>query len=380
MGQNTSRESVSNYVNELTSRSVIRSTLDCSTKVATEQSMIVTCRVPDTTTLGNKWFEENASCQECVFLAGQATKAKLDINYALLTRGRDERPVDPTTGLPVPREAVREVDFYRQLHDDLQACTHLCKACIHDGNSQQADFSGTVECVATDDHVKAIQDDIVATIKQDMSKDSDILASVASLVTGGSDSTSITNLIEQRVTKLFTLNLLTQMKQAADSKQLMTYRGSSIVNTGNSQSSVFLSNMSVLQENGTFDSVVNASEAAVMQKAVTDVNTIKRVAFTAGNAVRQFADVLTTGTGLVAIIVAVVMFVVAVGLLMLFVSSGQTVKSFFGRGGTVRTGNLRANGQAGRLSRRPLSTAPPAAATPPWGPRPTGPTGAPPPD
>ena len=77
-----------------------------------------------------------------------------------------------------------------------------------------------------------------------------------------------------------------------------------------------------------FNSVVTDVEAVAMQKNVDEVNTVKKVAGTVGNAVRQFADFAATTAGLFMIVIAVVVFIALLIVSVMFLKSGQTIKSF----------------------------------------------------
>lgn len=326
----TSREEVINSLNEVTTEAIIKSTADCPLFLMVDQNMTLECTHPpegyvDSITQQPIWYEENITCKNCMNLAVERAAFELKKDVALM---RSDNPPLLDDGSEKQPLRVTELQFYQMVEANMKSCAGRCKACFFSENSMQTDFSGTVECVTSQDSVTAAQQEVENVIMQKASSDKDVFAAITAMMPLGSDeSTSIRQEIQNKVTNKITVELLTQMKGDFDSVQTMTATGPGASFKGQSQQNAFTSMMKTLQEQKVYNDIENLARVDAAQEAVLEINSVKKVAGTVGNAARRFADFLISGVGLYMIIVVVVVFFVFIIFIYIFVKSGKTLKS-----------------------------------------------------
>jgi hypothetical protein len=319
MGQKVSKEVVSNYLNNVTSEAILNVNQDCIVPAFLLQDMFVKCDISTTDAQGNPIHHEaNEGCYQCVEGIRQEMRNRLLV-------------IDPLTWERGNATLETKKRVMEDITASMERCLIPCKQCIFSNNRQNVMMKSSTDCQQDVSVVNKVRNAITEKIRQDMSRDEDIFSKVVGLLpTFGTDESDVNSMITNNISNKVTTNLLNQVQADLQSNQVMRMSGADgSFLRGDSQTSLLARTISTIQKADVHTDFVNKIDITAAQKLVDDENTAKKLFATIGNLARQIADVLTSGVGLIIIIVIVAVFIVGIVMLTLFVKTGKSVTGIF---------------------------------------------------
>lgn len=319
MGQKISRNVVADYLNTVTSEAILSVNQECIVPVTALQFMRVKCDAYTTDAQGNSIHHEaNEGCFTCVDGIRREIETRLlEIEPAAWEKGKKT----------IEDKAV----IMNEIRSRMERCLPLCKQCVFSGNRQNVQIVSDDECIQDINVVNKVQNEITEKILQDMDNDQDIFSKVAAILpTMASNTTSVESFIRNEVSNKVTTSILNRVTADLRINQVMSIDASdSVTKRGDTQDSLLSRSIKTIQTANVHTDLVNRIDIESAQKLSNDQNTAKRVFATVGNTARQISDILTTGAGLIMMIVVIIAFVIGGVMLILFVTTGKNVSSIF---------------------------------------------------
>lgn len=319
MGQKISKSVVSNYLNKVTSEAILNVNQDCIVPALLLQDMRVKCDITTTDDQGNPIHHEaNEGCYQCVEGIRQEMRNRLlVIDPITWTRGN--------TKLETKRQIMEEIT------SRMETCLIPCKQCIFSNNRQNVKMKSSTDCQQDVSVVNKVRNAITEKIRQDMSVDRDIFSKVVGLLpTFGTNESDVNSLITNNISNKITTDILNQVQADLQSNQVMRISGDDgTILRGDSQNSILARTIRTIQKSEVHTDFVNKIDITAAQKLVDDENTAKKLFATVGNIARQVADVVTSGAGLIIVIVIVAVFIVGIIMLAMFVKTGKGITAIF---------------------------------------------------
>lgn len=288
MGGGSSREVITNHMNEITAEVITSITMDCAQQTASAQSIDITCE--PVLTDPSIPYENSTACRTCL---GNVRDQAL-LRYRLIENTFGSRSAD------IP---LTVTDDFTTIITQMTECMKTCKACYLQGISQNTIVDLQTECESLNTISNKISQELLTKVRQELEVRKDAISGFAGILGTRDTQSTVTN-ITNRMRAKITNDVLTQVRNNVNSTQNLSFNLGSGAVSGINQYNTFQNVVSYLEENQIFNNVFTTAEIDQFNSLYDDSNTIGALGSIASKSAQAFAKLTKSVTGWLIIAIA----------------------------------------------------------------------------
>ena len=311
MGGTQTRQLSVGILNDITANIFSTVSLTCSADNVADQTISASCTPPVNLQVSPPYpaFEENAACKLCISNVLDSQNQY----YAQVRQTWSYQKIG--VNLPIDTD-------YATVVQKMIACGTQCKACVFQNLSQSTTISETTTCKSLTSLKNSLDQKLTDGVTQALTNNQDALSGLANLFGASTTQSVVSNVVNRMSTKL-TSDVITAALNTIQSNQTMILSGPGNIQ-GQTQTSVYSSVLSFLQQTDIMNTVLQDSEWTALQTLINDQNTIN----TLGNStVKTLSDItrfIQSGVG--KIVLFMVILVCFVFFVLIIVISVQYIR------------------------------------------------------
>lgn len=304
MGSTSSKTSIINQTNQIVADVFTDITMSCASINKSEQTIEIDCQ-PET--WGDTVYENNRVCTQA--LTAEYERRMDQYNF-LLAQWKN--------GNLAPGEGLKPIseDFMEIQRSFTNIMIGSCKACVISDISQTANITNITTCQALNNIENSITQKLSDKVTQKLRNNQDVLGSLASIIGGSTDESTITNVTNRIQTRL-TQRVISGIRNNIANSQNVTVKYGAT--TGVDQRSTYNSTVSYLEQNQIMNTIMTDAEFDTFQKLYNDQNTLDTLGKAVVNSASIFTKLISSVAGTVTFAVVGITAFLLVILIIVFV-------------------------------------------------------------
>jgi hypothetical protein len=308
MGGSSSRSEIVNMTNDMVATIFTNIALSCNGETMSTQTTDINCLPPVTNPPPQNVYELNSGCQKCFNDIVVSQQEYYNFQRELWAAGEQ----NPSVKKPIDQD-------YQNVIAEFIACTANCKACNVSNVSQKTTISSVINCTSFNTVKNNIDQQLVASITQNLTNNQDGLSPIATMLGTTSTQDVVTNLTNRISSKITDTVIANVSQQISASQTLNIMAGSTNIN-GVQQQSAYSSITTYLQKTNIFNTIFSEEQWTVLQTLLNDQNTLGDLGNVVVKGATYIEKMLTNSVGKVVLFVLIMVGVVIAGVVLYVIS------------------------------------------------------------